>query len=240
MQLLDSCSGVYPQMSNTPPDDAFRCLGVCAPLGCSAFALHREEEHVHHLNYNFGPGIKLWLFIGAEWEEAVKALGQRLFADRWPPCPNPLGHVSFFFSPQQLRSAKIPFRFHVQRPGEAVLTVGLHCGINLGASVCVVKEFCNIRPPERSKRLAKAPAALAGQIRIASRMSRGGKRYGLPTPNGNGLPTPNGNGLPTPNGNGLPTPTSRLQMTKSFGFNCPTFFTGWSGRAGERESNDRA
>uniref|UniRef100_A0A183CIF5 JmjC domain-containing protein n=1 Tax=Globodera pallida TaxID=36090 RepID=A0A183CIF5_GLOPA len=156
MEMLESCSGVYRQMSSTPPIDALLVRGLCAPVGCSAFALHREDEHVHHLNYNLGPGTKLWLFVGGEHEEAVKALGQRLFGDRWPNCSNPLGHVSFFFSPQQLREANIPFRFHIQRRGEAVLTVGLHCGINLGATVCLVKEFCNVRAAREFKRLGKS------------------------------------------------------------------------------------
>uniref|UniRef100_A0A183BVP5 tRNA-synt_1g domain-containing protein n=1 Tax=Globodera pallida TaxID=36090 RepID=A0A183BVP5_GLOPA len=59
------------------------------------------------------------MFVEGEWEEAVNTLGQRLFGDCWPTCSNPLGHVSFFFSPQQLREANIHFRFYIQRPGEA-------------------------------------------------------------------------------------------------------------------------
>uniref|UniRef100_A0A914HIB9 JmjC domain-containing protein n=1 Tax=Globodera rostochiensis TaxID=31243 RepID=A0A914HIB9_GLORO len=155
MEMLESCNGVYRQMSNEPPSDALLVRGLCAPQGVSAFALHREDEHVHHLNYNLGPGTKLWLFVGGQYEEAVKSLGQRLFGDRWPNCLNPLGHVSFFFSPEQLREAGIPFRFHIQRPGEAVLTVGLHCGINLGATVCLVKEFCSVRAAREFRRLGE-------------------------------------------------------------------------------------
>ncbi|KAL3098130.1 hypothetical protein niasHT_029856 [Heterodera trifolii] len=139
-QLMESCNGPYVKMTSLP-DDARMIRGLCAPPATSAFALHREEEHVHHLNYNLGPGLKLWLFVGGQWEKKAVELGKALFGDRWPLCRNPLGHNSFFFSPAQLRKAGIPFEFHIQRPGDAVLTVGLHCGINVGASVCLVKEL---------------------------------------------------------------------------------------------------
>ncbi|KAL3093244.1 hypothetical protein niasHS_005139 [Heterodera schachtii] len=149
-QLMESCNGPYVKMASLP-DDARMIRGLCAPPATSAFALHREEEHVHHLNYNLGPGLKLWLFVGGQWEKKAMELGKALFGDRWPRCRNPLGHNSFFFSPAQLRKAGIPFEFHVQRPGDAVLTVGLHCGINVGASVCLVKELCNHRAARQFK-----------------------------------------------------------------------------------------
>ncbi|KAL3071315.1 hypothetical protein niasHT_033915 [Heterodera trifolii] len=149
-QLMESCNGPYVKMTSLP-DDARMIRGLCAPPATSAFALHREEEHVHHLNYNLGPGLKLWLFVGGQWEKKAMELGKALFGDRWPRCRNPLGHNSFFFSPAQLRKAGIPFEFHIQRPGDAVLTVGLHCGINVGASVCLVKELCNHRAARQFK-----------------------------------------------------------------------------------------
>ncbi|KAL3091462.1 hypothetical protein niasHS_004867 [Heterodera schachtii] len=151
-QLMESCNGPYVKMTSLP-DDARMIRGLCAPPATSAFALHREEEHAHHLNYNLGPGLKLWMFVGGQWEKKAMELGKSLFGDRWPRCRNPLGHNSFFFSPAQLREAGIPFEFHIQRPGDAdaVLTVGLHCGINVGASVCLVKELCNHRAARQFK-----------------------------------------------------------------------------------------
>ncbi|KAL3121856.1 hypothetical protein niasHT_006387 [Heterodera trifolii] len=149
-QLMESCNGPYVKMTSLP-DDARMIRGLCAPPATSAFALHREEEHVHHLNYNLGPGLKLWLFVGGQWEKKAMELGKALFGDRWPRCRNPLGHNIYFFSPAQLRKAGIPFEFHIQRPGDAVLTVGLHCGINVGASVCLVKELCNHRAARQLK-----------------------------------------------------------------------------------------
>ncbi|KAL3074095.1 hypothetical protein niasHT_033303 [Heterodera trifolii] len=144
-QLMESCNGPYVKMTSLP-DDARKIRGLCAPPATSAFALHREEEHVHHLNYNLGPGLKLWLLVGGQWEKKAMELGKALFGDRWPRCRNPFGHNSFFFSPAQLRKAGIPFEFHIQRPGDAVLTVGLHCGINVG-----VKELCNHRAARQFK-----------------------------------------------------------------------------------------
>ncbi|KAL3077359.1 hypothetical protein niasHT_035202 [Heterodera trifolii] len=149
-QLMESCNGPYVKMTSLP-DDARMIRGLCAPPATSAFALHREEEHVHHLNYKLGPGLKLWLFVVGQWEKKAMELGKSLFGDLWPRCRNPLGHNSFFFSPAQLRKAGIPFEFHIQRPGDAVLTVGLHCGINVGASVCLVKELCNHRAATQFK-----------------------------------------------------------------------------------------
>ncbi|KAL3085524.1 hypothetical protein niasHS_008454 [Heterodera schachtii] len=147
----ESEAGIERFFLTSLPDDARMIRGLCAPPATSAFALHREEEHVHHLNYNLGPGLKLWLFVGGQWEKKAMELGKSLFGDRWPRCRNPLGHNSFFFSPAQLRKAGIPFEFHIQRPGDAVLTVGLHCGINVGASVCLVKELCNHRAARQFK-----------------------------------------------------------------------------------------
>ncbi|KAL3073809.1 hypothetical protein niasHS_016517 [Heterodera schachtii] len=151
--LLLACNGTYGKMGLDR--DATLIRGICAPPETSLFALHREDEHVHHLNYNLGPGLKLWLFIGGGLEKQVSELGQVLFTDRWPKCPNPLGHNSYIFSPAQLRQAGIPFEFHIQRPGDVVLTVGLHCGINVGASVCLVKELCSPRAAQQFKKVGE-------------------------------------------------------------------------------------
>ncbi|KAL3100199.1 hypothetical protein niasHS_000209 [Heterodera schachtii] len=151
--LLLACNGAYGKMGLDR--DATLIRGICAPPETSLFALHREDEHVHHLNYNLGPGLKLWLFIGGGLEKQVSELGQVLFTDRWPKCRNPLGHNSYIFSPAQLRQAGIPFELHIQRPGDVVLTVGLHCGINVGASVCLVKELCSPRAAQQFKKVGE-------------------------------------------------------------------------------------
>ncbi|KAL3080614.1 hypothetical protein niasHS_012958 [Heterodera schachtii] len=142
-------------IKSKPPEDAFVIRGICAPIGTSAFCMHREEEHSYHLNFNFGPSPKLWFFVAAELEGKVRELGQRLFGAQWAKCANPLGHISYLFSPAQFRDAGIPFEMQLQKPGEAILTVGLHSGINLGPSVCLVAEFQSPRSVARFKEVGK-------------------------------------------------------------------------------------
>ena len=105
-----------------------------SPSG-SMLAMHQEEHNAQAINFNYGPGSKLWVVVDSRFTlKAGQILGKLKFKDFYGACDWTFCHRDVVYN---LEEANIPFKEIIQHPGDTIyLPPGvLHSVRNISANM---------------------------------------------------------------------------------------------------------